>query len=59
VPAVDLIDFRFGPGPTPGAYWHTPQDTLDKVSARSLQAVGDVLLLALPGIEKRLAAGRD
>jgi Zn-dependent M28 family amino/carboxypeptidase len=52
IPAVDLIDLDY-------PAWHTPQDTLDKVSARSLQAVGDVLLLALPGIEKRLAAGRD
>jgi glutaminyl-peptide cyclotransferase len=49
VPAVDLIDLDYGP-------WHTPADTLDKVSARSLQVVGDVLLEALPAIEKRLAA---
>ena len=42
----------------PGSYppWHTAGDTLDKVSARSLQVVGDVLLEALPAIEKRLAA---
>jgi glutaminyl-peptide cyclotransferase len=51
VPAVDLID---GPGSYPP--WHTAADTLDKVSARSLQVVGDVLLDALPAIEKRLAA---
>jgi len=49
VPAVDLIDFEYPP-------WHTPDDTLDKVSARSLQVVGDVLLAALPDIEKRLSA---
>ena len=49
VPAVDLIDLE---NPT----WHTPQDTLDFVSARSLQIVGDVVLAALPDIEKRLAA---
>jgi peptidase M28-like protein len=35
--------------------WHTPQDTLDYVSARSLQTVGDVILAAIPDIEKRLA----
>jgi Zn-dependent M28 family amino/carboxypeptidase len=48
IPAIDIIDFHFPP-------WHTPGDTLDKVSARSLQVVGDVLLDALPAIEDRLA----
>jgi Iap family predicted aminopeptidase len=37
IPAVDLIDFDY-------PYWHTTQDTPDKVSAKSLQAVGDTLL---------------
>ena len=50
VPAVDLIDFVFGPGPTPGAYWHTPEDTLDKVCPESLDAVGEAALVAIPGI---------
>jgi Zn-dependent M28 family amino/carboxypeptidase len=36
IPAVDLIDFDY-------PYWHTIQDTPDKVSAESLQAVGDTL----------------
>ena len=35
--------------------WHTPGDTLDAVSARSLQVVGDVVLAALPQIEARFA----
>jgi len=47
VPAVDLIDLEYAP-------WHTAGDTLDAVSARSLQVVGDVLLAALPKIEARL-----
>ena len=51
VPAVDIIDLE---NPT----WHTPQDTLDFVSARSLQTVGDVVLAAIPDIEKRLAASK-
>ena len=34
--AVDLIDFDY-------PYWHTTQDTLDKVSAESLNSVGDTL----------------
>ena len=48
VPAVDLIDFAYGPGPSPGAYWHTPEDTLDKVCPESLDAVGEAALIALP-----------
>ena len=38
--------------------WHTEQDDLDHVSARSLQVVGDVVLAAWPDIEKRLASTR-
>jgi hypothetical protein len=47
VPAALLIDFDFPP-------WHTAADTLDKVSARSLAVVGDVVLDALPSIEHYL-----
>jgi len=47
VPAVDIIDLDY-------PAWHTPNDTLDNVSARSLQTVGDVLLAALPQIEAAL-----
>jgi hypothetical protein len=50
VPAVDLIDFDYGPGPTPGAWWHTRQDDLDHVCPRSLAAVGGPALAALPGL---------
>jgi glutaminyl-peptide cyclotransferase len=46
VPSVDLIDLEY-------PAWHTPGDTLDAVSARSLQVVGDALLAALPRIEAR------
>ena len=48
VPALDIIDLEYDA-------WHTPLDTLDAVSARSLQVVGDVLLAALPQIEQRLS----
>jgi Zn-dependent M28 family amino/carboxypeptidase len=51
IPAVDIIDFDY-------PAWHTAQDDLDHVSARSLQVVGDVILDAWPQIERRLAAGR-
>ena len=52
VPAVNIID-----GPEDYPPWHTAADTLDKVSARSLQTVGDVLVEALPSIEKHLQQG--
>jgi glutaminyl-peptide cyclotransferase len=35
--AVDIIDFDY-------PYWHTTQDTLDKISASSLKVVGDTIL---------------
>jgi glutaminyl-peptide cyclotransferase len=50
IPAVDVIDFTFGPGPSPGAYWHTPADTLDKVCPESLDVVGEAALIALERI---------
>ena len=50
IPAVDLIDFVYGPGPSPGAFWHTPEDTVDKVCPESLDAVGEAALAAIPRI---------
>lgn len=35
-------------------YWHTPEDTLDKISAKSMKIVGDVLLASLPKIEQHV-----
>jgi Zn-dependent M28 family amino/carboxypeptidase len=52
VPATDIIDLEY---PDASArYWHSAEDTLDKVSPQSLQVVGDVLLAALPAIELRV-----
>jgi Zn-dependent M28 family amino/carboxypeptidase len=48
VPSVDIIDLEY-------PAWHTAQDTLDAVSARSLQTVADVLIASLPAIERRLS----
>ena len=42
VPAIDLIDFEYGGAPGKNDYWHTPADTLDKLSAESLELVGRV-----------------
>jgi Zn-dependent M28 family amino/carboxypeptidase len=40
VQVLDVIDLDYGPG---NSYWHTAQDTLDKLSVRSLQVVGDIV----------------
>ncbi|MFB3814415.1 MAG: M28 family peptidase [Terriglobales bacterium] len=40
VPAVDLIDFDYGYN---NAYWHTKDDTLDKLSPRSFELAGSVV----------------
>jgi Zn-dependent M28 family amino/carboxypeptidase len=37
IPAADIIDFTY-------PYWHTTQDTADKVAPASLKAVGDTLI---------------
>jgi glutaminyl-peptide cyclotransferase len=50
IPATDLIDFDY-------PAWHTPDDTLDQISARSLETVGRVVVDALPAIERRILAG--
>ena len=44
IPAVDLIDFEFGSGPGLNDYWHTENDTLDKLSPHSLEIVGQTTL---------------
>ena len=48
-PAVDLIDFDYGSAPGLMDYWHTPKDTVDKLSAGSLQ---DMALLVLEMISR-------
>jgi glutaminyl-peptide cyclotransferase len=44
IPAVDIIDFDY-------PYWHTTQDTIDKVSAQSLEQVGRVLETWIVGLD--------
>ncbi len=41
---IDVIDLDYGPG---NSYHHTLQDTMDKISAKSLKIVGDVALALL------------
>ena len=42
--AIDVVDFDYGSG---NRYHHSTEDTLDKVSAQSLQIVGNVALALL------------
>jgi Zn-dependent M28 family amino/carboxypeptidase len=51
VAAADIIDLE---NPT----WHTAQDDIDHVSAKSLQVVGDVVVAAVPEIEKQILRTR-
>jgi Zn-dependent M28 family amino/carboxypeptidase len=48
VPSTLIIDLEYPP-------WHTPDDTLRHVAARSLRVVGEVVLDALPALEAALA----
>jgi glutaminyl-peptide cyclotransferase len=48
VPVVDLIDFQYGPVNT---FWHSPEDTSDKLSALSLSVVGETLLGVLAELD--------
>ncbi len=50
VTAVDLIDFDYGEG---NRYWHTAEDTVDKLDARSFQVVGNVVLKVIEKLENR------
>lgn len=55
VSAVDLLDLDYGPrggGHPNGAYWHTPEDTVEHCSAASLGIVGRVVTAALGDLEK-------
>lgn len=44
IPAVNLIDFEYGSAPGRNDYWHTGEDTLDKLSPESLRVVGRVVI---------------
>jgi glutaminyl-peptide cyclotransferase len=49
VPSADLIDFDYGYN---DVFWHTPQDTVDKLSPKSLLIVGSVMLEAVRILDK-------
>jgi len=50
IDALDIIQLSSYP------YWHTKDDTLDKISAKSLKIVGDTVLVSLPKIEERITS---
>ncbi len=49
VNAIDLIDYDYGPN---NSFWHTDKDTMDKLSAHSLQVVGDVVVQLVKQLEE-------
>lgn len=53
IPVIDIIDFNYGPD---NSYWHTSEDTLDKVGGESMKIVGDVVIKSLPEVFKHLNA---
>src|ERR1700680_2780260 len=47
IPAADIIDLEV-------PYWHTTNDTLDKIDPRTLAITGHVLIASLPELEKKI-----
>ncbi len=54
VAGCDIIDFS-----VEDKYWHTQEDTLDKVDPRSLAIVGHVLVETVPALEKEPPGGPE
>jgi Zn-dependent M28 family amino/carboxypeptidase len=50
VPCADLIDLNYG---YQNAYWHTAEDTMDKLSAKSLTIAGDTILETIRLLNQR------
>ncbi|HLJ41650.1 MAG TPA: M28 family peptidase [Candidatus Acidoferrales bacterium] len=52
ISSVDIIDLNdyINEG-----YWHTPQDTMDKISPKSLAIVGHVVLASVDELEKKFS----
>jgi Zn-dependent M28 family amino/carboxypeptidase len=48
VRAIDVINFV-----SQNTFWHTPKDTMDKLSARAFQVVGDVTVKAIGVLEEQ------
>jgi len=50
VPSVDIIDLDTA---NDVPYWHTPEDTLDKISAKTLGIVGHTVLASVSEIQRK------
>jgi glutaminyl-peptide cyclotransferase len=50
VPSVDIIDLI---GYQQAGYWHTPQDTMDKLSPRSIAIVGHVFIETVAELQQK------
>jgi Zn-dependent M28 family amino/carboxypeptidase len=48
VKALDLIDFD-----SQSTFWHTPQDTMDKLSPESFEIVGRVVVRVIGDLEQQ------
>ncbi len=48
VKALDLIDFD-----SQSTFWHTPQDTMDKLSPESFEIVGRVIVRVIGDLEQQ------
>jgi hypothetical protein len=46
VPSVDVIDLEI-------PYWHTPQDTIDKISSKSLAITGHVFMESVKQLQSK------
>jgi Zn-dependent M28 family amino/carboxypeptidase len=55
VPVLDIIDYDYGPhnDQLPDGYHHTAQDTIDKISPKSLQASADLFMEMIRLINQR------
>jgi len=51
IDSVDLIQLNTY------QYWHTPEDTIDKISSQSMKIVGDTILASLPRIAAHESSG--
>lgn len=49
IPCADIIDLDYEP------WWHTAGDTLDKISATSMEKVGNLVLAVLPKLEQKVS----
>jgi peptidase M28-like protein len=50
VPCADVIDLHYGYN---NVFWHSPQDTMDKLSPKSLEIVGNTILESIHMLDQR------